>query len=168
MVGPSSPPPESPPPSPAALATSLSPGPFQGFFYLRDGCLHLQRFPLLSLSLFFFLLFRATPAVYAGPQARGPTEATTAGLRPATAIRDPNQVCDPHHSSPFGPTPLLPPDSAQMARVTKAGPNHPKQNSKHHDCSVSSFSAVHVPSHHKVVSLKAEICLFCSQLYPHT
>ena len=61
MVGPSSPPPESPPPSPAALATSLSPGPFQGFFYLRDGCLHLQRFPLLSLSLFFFCFLGPHP-----------------------------------------------------------------------------------------------------------
>ena len=40
-----------------------------------------EKFPVTTNSFFSFCLFRAAPIAYGGPQARGLTGATAAGLR---------------------------------------------------------------------------------------
>ena len=56
-------------------------------------------------GVFFFCLFRATPAAYGGSQARGLIGATASGLcqshsnARAIATPDPSHVCDQHHGS---------------------------------------------------------------------
>ena len=50
-----------------------------------------------AFYFFILLLFRATPTVYRGSQARGQIRAAAAGLRHSNS--DPSQVCDLHHSS---------------------------------------------------------------------
>ena len=47
----------------------------------------------LLLFIYFFLLFRAAPTAYGGPQARGLIRAV------ATAMSDPICICNPHHRS---------------------------------------------------------------------
>lgn len=47
-------------------------------------------------------------------------------------------------------------------------PNHLIQNSKPPGCAASSFSTALITSHQTVISMKTEMCLLCSQLYPHT
>ena len=53
-------------------------------------------FFLLFLS---FCLFRASPAAYGVSQARGQIGAVAAGYTTATAMSDPSQVWDLHHSA---------------------------------------------------------------------
>ena len=56
-------------------------------------------FLILFFFFFSFFLFRATPMAYGSSQVRGLIGATAAGCTTATAMWDPSQVCNQHHSS---------------------------------------------------------------------
>ena len=57
------------------------------------------------LFFFFFGHFRAVPVAYGGPQARVESELQPLAYATATAMPDPNCVCDLHHSSWATPDP---------------------------------------------------------------
>ena len=49
----------------------------------------------MELTIFFFFLFRATPAAYGSSQARGQIRATAEVYATAKATSDPSHIWDP-------------------------------------------------------------------------
>ena len=77
------------------------------FNYFKQSYLYLVHFSknklainyLLTLTFFFFLLFRAPPAAYGGSQTGVESELQLPAYATAAATSDLSRVCDLHHSS---------------------------------------------------------------------
>ena len=78
----------------------------------------------------FFIFSRATPAAYRDSQARGPIRAIAASLHQRHSKRDPNRICDLHHSS-------------RPRRIL-----NPLGEARHRTCNLMVPSQIHSPLSH--------------------
>ena len=85
-------------PSPSSVRDTLS---SLAHVCARPGLLYIKILIYFFIFYFFgsFCLFRAAQVACGGSQARGPIGAVAMAYATATAMQDPSQVCNLHHSA---------------------------------------------------------------------